>query len=88
LSYPNYSFPVDVSVELLLDFVSALQRGKASVLDNLSAELVEFAHPILVSTLVGVFNLVLFMEVVSASSCESFDIPFPKNYISNSRVVT
>jgi hypothetical protein len=86
--YPSSLFPVEISVELLGDLVCALESGKSSGPDNVSAEHVELAHPILVSILIFIFNLALFTEVVSASFCESFTVPIPKNSDGNSRFVT
>ena len=85
---PNYSYPVVIDVELLGDLVSKLERGKASGSDNVSAEHILFAHPVLVSVLARIFNLVLLTGVVPISFCESLTVPIPKSVNSATRIVS
>jgi hypothetical protein len=65
-----------------------LEQGKSSGPDDISAEHIAFAHPVLLSALVRVFNLILFTEVVPDSFCDSFIVPIPKSSYSNNRIVT
>jgi hypothetical protein len=85
---PDYTYPVHIDAELLGDLVSQLERGKAPGSDNVSSEHILFAHPVLVSILACVFNLVLFTGTVPASFCESLTVPIPKNNNGSSRVVS
>ena len=48
---PDYNHPVEIDVELISTFVSELERGKSSGPDDISAEHIIYAHPILLSIL-------------------------------------
>jgi hypothetical protein len=70
--------PVEISVELLDNGVSALERGESHGLaDDASAEHFKLPRAILITILVRVFSLVLLSEVVPAFFCESFTAPIP-----------
>jgi len=46
-------------VELISRIIDQLQRGKAAGLDNITAEHLQYSHPVLSSVLTKLFNLML-----------------------------
>ena len=58
----NYSF----DVELVGKIISSLKKGKAAGLDGLTAEHLQFCHPVLPLILVKLFNFFLSFDYVLA----------------------
>jgi len=71
----NYVFNVD-DVDKA---VSELKRGKAASLDGLTAEHIQACHPIIISILVKLFNMMLLFEYVPDAFGNGLSIPLPKN---------
>ena len=72
--YPNDLFDVE-SVD---DGINKLKLGKAVDLDGLSAEHLIRCHPILVSILSKLFNLIIYFTLLPTSYCQSYTIPLLK----------
>jgi len=64
--------------ELVGNVIAELKRGKAAGLDNLSAEHLINSHPIVISLLTRLFNLMLLCGHVPSSFGRSYTIPIPK----------
>jgi len=64
--------------ELVGNVITELKRGKAAGLDNLSAEHLINSHPIVISLLTRLFNLMLLCGHVPSSFGRSYTIPIPK----------
>ena len=54
--------------------ITELNKNKAIVLDNLTAELLQFSHPIVVTIMFKIFNIMMSYDYFPAS----FAIPLPK----------
>ena len=67
-----------VDVELVDRIISQLKRGKAAGIDNISAEHLQFSHPILSSLLVKLFNLMLEYRYIPESFGRNYIVPIPK----------
>jgi hypothetical protein len=65
-------------VELIGNIIADLSRGKAAGLDSLTAEHLQNSHPILVSVLVKLFNLIILSCHVPKSFGKSYTVPLPK----------
>jgi exonuclease III len=66
------------SVELLDSIITAAKKGKAAGLDGLSAEHVQFSHPVIVVLLRKLFICMLRYGVVPDSFGRGLTIPLPK----------
>ena len=58
--------------------ISELENGKASGPDNITAEHVKYAHPIIACILSKIFNWILLCEKVPESFVNSYTVPIPK----------
>jgi len=58
--------------------INNLKRGKATGLDELTREHLQFSHPVVVSILVKLFNLFVSVGHVPASFGASYTVPIPK----------
>lgn len=65
-------------VELVSKVITDLKRGKAAGLDLLSAEHLQYCHPILPTILTKLFNLMLLCGHVPKSFGRSYTVPIPK----------
>jgi hypothetical protein len=65
-------------VELVSKIIMKLKRGKASDLDNLSAEHVIYSHPLLSVALTKLFNVMLLAAYVPDAFGHSYTVPIPK----------
>ena len=79
----NYSgFPLPSSnmfdAELLGNIIDNLSRGKAAGLDGITAEHLQYCHPIISSVLLRLFNLILSCRQVPVGFCHSYTVPLPK----------
>jgi exonuclease III len=68
-----------ISVELLEEVFDCINNGKAAGLDRLTIEHIKFAHPIIVTLLKELFNLLLEYGVVPEGFRKGLAIPLPKN---------
>ena len=59
-----------------------LKKNKAARLDSLTADHVQFSHPIVVLVMSKLFNIMMFYGYVTASFVRSYTIPLPKGYVS------
>ena len=66
------------TVELIDHIVNNLQRGKAASVDNLTAEHIMYCHPIIVSVITKLFNLMLYYNYVPNDFGMSLTVPIPK----------
>jgi len=77
-----YGTPLDPNdkfdVELVDKIISELQRGKAAGLDSLTAEHLQYSHPILRSILTTLFNVMLVNGCVPVSFGCSYTVPLIK----------
>jgi Reverse transcriptase (RNA-dependent DNA polymerase) len=69
----NYLF----DVELVSNIIMKLKRGKASDLDNLSAEHVIYSHPLLSVALSKLYNVMLLTAYVPDAFGYSYTVPIP-----------
>ena len=65
-------------VELVDKIITGLKKNKAAGLDNLTAEHLQFSHPIVVSVMCKIFNIMMSYGYVPASFGRSYTIPLPK----------
>ena len=78
-SYQGDTFDlVAVNVELIDTFISSLKKGKAAGSDNISAEHLKFAHPLVRCTLVILFKIMINIGYVPDAFGEGVTIPIPK----------
>ena len=68
-----------ISVEEMTDLILNLKKGKASGLENLTAEHLYYAHPIVAQLLAKLFNLMVIYEYVPNAFGKGILIPIPKN---------
>ena len=73
-----YSYDHAFDVELVDKIITELKKNKAAGLDNLTAEHLQFNHPIVVSVICKIFNIVMSYGYVPASFGRSYTIPLPK----------
>ena len=60
-------------------FISQLKRGKSAGLDNLTAEHLQFAHPLVVKLISKLFNLMILFEYVPDAFGRGVMVPIPKD---------
>lgn len=65
-------------VELVSKIIATLDRGKAADLDGLTAEHLQYCHPILISILTKLFNQMLTLSYIPPQFCHSYTVPLPK----------
>ena len=58
--------------------ITELKKNKAAGFDNLTAEHLQFSHPIVVSVMCKLFNIMMSYGYVPASFGRSYTIPLPK----------
>jgi len=68
----------EIDVELVDKIITELQRGKAAGLDSLTAEHLQYSHPILCCILVKLFNTMLKAGAVPLSFGCSYTVPLIK----------
>ena len=73
-----YSDDHAFDVELADKIITELKKNKAAGLDNLTAEHLQFSHPIVVSVMYKFFNIMMSYGCVPASFCRSYTIALPK----------
>ena len=69
---------LSVNVEMVDDIVQRLQKGKAASVDELSVEHIQFAHPVVISIMSMLFNLMLQYEHVPPGFGIGITVPIPK----------
>jgi hypothetical protein len=67
-----------IDIELVDNIISQLKRGKAAGLDGLTAEHLQYSHPVLPCILSKLFNLCVFNGVVPDQFCHSYTVPLLK----------
>ena len=70
----DYAF----DVELVDKTITELKNNKAAGWDNLTAKHLQFSHPIVVSVMCKIFNIMMTYGYVPASFGRSYTIPLPK----------
>ena len=70
---------LNINIELLDSIIRGLNKGKAAGVDHLTAEHVQFSHPVLISILSMLFNLMLKYEYVPNAFGVGVIVPIPKN---------
>jgi len=65
-------------IDLVSKVICELKRGKAAGLDSLTAEHLKNCHPIVITILARLFNLMLLCGHVPVCFGRSFTIPIPK----------
>ena len=73
-----YSDDHAFDVELVDKIITELKRNKAAGLDYLTAEHLQFSHPIVLSVMCTLFNIMMSYGYVPASFGRSYTIPLPK----------
>ena len=69
----------DVSVELIDGIISKLKPGKAASFDNVTVEHIKHSHPIIVSLISKLFQLMLHYNYVPNDFGKSLTVALPKN---------
>ena len=69
----DYSF----DVELVDKIISSLKKGKAAGLDGLTAEHLQFCHPVLPLILVKLFNILMSFGYIPVCFDQSYTVPIP-----------
>ena len=72
-----YSDDHAFDVELVDKIITELKKNKAAGLDYLTAEHLQFSHPIVVSVMCKIFNIMMSYGYVPASFGRSYTIPLP-----------
>jgi hypothetical protein len=67
------------SVDLVEKIVTQLKRCKAAGLDKLMAEHIQYSHPVLISILAKLFNLIMLFGQVPTGFGLSYTVPLPKS---------
>jgi exonuclease III len=80
LNYLNdhYNHDYSISIELVDKMIYNLKNGKAASSDNLTAEHIKHCHPIIVSLLTKLFNIMLSLGYVPNSFGIGLTVPIPK----------
>jgi hypothetical protein len=68
-----------ISIELVRKCIAGLKRGKAAGLDGLTVEHVAYSHPVLVTHLITMFNIMLTYGIVPDAFGQGIIIPLVKN---------
>ena len=74
-----YSDDHTFDIELADKIITELKRKKAAMLDNLTAEHLQFSHPIVVSVMCKLFNIMMSYGYVPAGFGRSYTIPLMKD---------
>jgi len=80
-SYDNESKKFDA--ELVEIIIKKLKRGKAASLDGVTAEHLQYSHPLLPCVLAKLFNFMIKLGYVPHSFGESYTVPILKGGISS-----
>ena len=75
----SYSDDHAFDVELVDKIIIELKKNKVAGLDNLTAEHLQFSHPIVVSVMCKIFNIMMSYSYVPSSFGRSYTIPLPKD---------
>jgi len=67
-----------IEVETVDEIINKLTRGKAAGLDNLTCEHLQYCHPVVISCLTMLFNLMIGYGYVPNAFGEGIIIPIPK----------
>lgn len=67
-----------INIEMIDKIVTQLTRGKAAGIDTLTCEHLQFSHPIVISALTKLFNLMIMFNYVPNAFGKGIIIPIPK----------
>ena len=71
------------TVEQIDDIIHSLKFGKAAGLDGITAEHIIYSHPVVVSLLVKLFNLMIMLNYIPVEFGFGLSIPLPKENFSS-----
>ena len=74
---------MNISVEQVDDLISKMKRGKACGFDKLSVEHLLFSHPVSVSVVAKMFNIMLNLRYVPDNFGKGITVPIPKGECRN-----
>jgi len=84
----NMSKHSECSISFVDDIIQKLKRNKAASLDGLAAEHILYSHPVAVSVITKLINLMLRFEYIPDAFGFSVTIPLPKDNSSKVQGVT
>ncbi len=85
----NYCDPLNsIDVQMVYESIKTFERGKASDLDDISAEHLKFSHSSICVILCRLFNVMLYVGFVPENFCQSYTVPLLKNLDCRSRSVS
>ncbi|HMK58631.1 MAG TPA: reverse transcriptase domain-containing protein, partial [Nitrososphaeraceae archaeon] len=67
-----------LDIETIDTIIRKLKRGKAAGIDNLTVEHLQFCHPIVISAITGLFNLMITDNYVPDAFGQGIAVPIPK----------
>ena len=82
----DWYLPKYVDAELVGKIINSLKRGKSPGPDGVGTEHIIYAHPIVTSIVVILFNWVLLCGRVPSSFCYTYTVPIPKGSDSVNRL--
>jgi len=74
---------LEFDVSLVDNVIANMKRGKASGLDGLSAEHLQYSHPAICLILSNLFNFIIEVGCVPDDFGLAYTVPLPKNMYSN-----
>ena len=77
-SYSGDNLELIFDIATVDDVISNLKKGKASGVDNISCEHLQYAHPTVSSCITMLFNLIVTLKYVPAAFGEGIIVPIPK----------
>ena len=69
----------EINVEVIDAVISRLKKGKAAGIDRLTAEHIQFCHPLVVTILSMLFNLMIHFQYIPDNFGSGIIVPFPKD---------
>jgi hypothetical protein len=75
-------------VELVGNIIDKLERGKAAGLDSITAEHLQYSHPIVTIILTKLFNLMLDVSYIPQAFGFSYIVPIPKSKDFHTKALT
>jgi len=77
-STPSYDSSCDFDAELVETVITKMKRGKAAGLDGITAEHLQYSHPLVACVLSKLFNGMVKLRHVPASFGQSYTVPLLK----------
>jgi len=78
LNYVGNTSELIFDIATVDDVIRKLKKGKASGVDNITCEHLQYSHPIVCSCISMLFNLIVTLKYVPAAFGEGIIIPIPK----------